>query len=86
LKSGKQSFPHTTKYIGDTPYTFAKGIYPYSYVDCSAKFEDTELPPIDKFYNTLNDEPLSIENYQRAKKFGPISISAILANITTFTS
>ena len=68
LKSGKQNFPHTTKYIGDTPYTFAKGIYPYSHVDCSAKFEETELPPIDKFYNTLNDEPLSIEVYQHAQE------------------
>jgi len=28
LKRGKENFSHTTKYVGDTPYTFAKVIYP----------------------------------------------------------
>ena len=67
LKSGKENFPHTTRYFGDTLYTFAKGIYPYSYVDCRARFDETKLPPIENFYNTLTDEPLSIQDYERAQ-------------------
>ena len=68
LKSGKQNFPHTTRYLGDTPYTFAKGIYPYSYVDCRARLDETKLPPIENFYNTLTDEPLAIQDYERAQE------------------
>jgi len=68
LKSGKENFPHTTQYLGDTPYTFAKGIYPYSYVDCRARFDETKLPPIENFYNTLTDEPLAIQDYERAQE------------------
>jgi len=66
LKSGKQNFPHTVKYLGDTPYTFAKGVCPYSYVDCRAKFDETQLPYI-RNYIRLTEEPLSVEDYQRAQ-------------------
>jgi len=31
-----------------------------------SKFDETELPAIEKLYNTLNDEPLSVPDYQRA--------------------
>jgi len=68
LKNGKENFPHTTKYLNDTPYTFAKGIYPYSYVDCRARFDETKLPSIENFCNTLTDEPLSIQDYERAQE------------------
>jgi len=66
LKSGKQNFSHTTKYLGDTEFTFAKGVYPYAYMTDRSKFQETQLPSIDSFYNTLNDEPLSLEDYRRA--------------------
>ncbi len=66
LKSGKHNFPHTAKYLGDTEFTFCKGIYPYSYVTDRSKFDDTQLPPIENFHDTLHDEPLSSEDYQRA--------------------
>jgi len=29
--------------------------------------DETKLPPIENFYNTLIDEPLSVEDYQRAQ-------------------
>ena len=66
LKSGKQHFYHTTKYLGDNELVFSKGVYPYSYMEDRSKFDEVELPSIDKFYNTLNDEPLSIQDYERA--------------------
>ena len=30
LKGGKENFHHTIKHLGDTEFTFAKGVYPYS--------------------------------------------------------
>jgi len=68
LKSGKENFRHTIKYLGDTEFTFRKGVYPYSWVTDRSKFDETSLPPIEAFYNTLNDQPLSVEDYGRARE------------------
>jgi len=67
LKSGKQNFPHTIRHLGDNEFTFAKGVYCYSYMTDRSKFDDAELPSIENFYNTLHDEPLSAEDYERAR-------------------
>ena len=67
LKSGKQNFSHTVKYMGDNEFTFSKGVYPYNHMTDRSKFEESQLPPIEKFYNTLTDEPLSAEDYERAQ-------------------
>ena len=67
LKSGKQNFHHTTKYLGDHDLVFAKGTYPYSYMTDRSKFDESQLPSIENFYNTLNDEPLSSQDYERAQ-------------------
>ena len=53
--------------MGDNDLVFAKGVYPYSYMENRSKFDETKLPSIESFYNTLNDEPLSVEDYQRAQ-------------------
>jgi len=79
LKSGKENFHHTIKHQGDTEFTFAKGVFPY--MTDRSKFDETRLPPIDAFYNTLNDEPLSDEDYDRAHKFG-ISTASKIYNIS----
>jgi len=54
------------------------------------KFKETQLPLIENFYNTLNDEPLSLEDYQRAQDtfFGTFTFLAfgIYSSITTTIS
>jgi hypothetical protein len=51
-----------------------KGVYPYDYVDCLAKLEETRLPPKDSFYSKLNDSGITDEDYEHAqtvwKEFG----------------
>ena len=66
LKSGKEHFVETKKYMGDHDLVFAKGIYPYSHMVSPEKFNEQKLPPIDTFYNDLKEEQLSEEDYQRA--------------------
>ena len=46
----------------------SKGIYPYSYMDCFEKFNQKELPSKEDFYSILNDQHISDEDYQHAKK------------------
>jgi hypothetical protein len=35
VKSGKDKFEHTIRHLGDNDLVFAKGVYPYSYMDSS---------------------------------------------------
>ena len=43
LKSGRDKFTHTTKFLGDDDLVFAKGVYPYSYMSGPEKFTETQL-------------------------------------------
>nr|WP_253308703.1 DNA polymerase [Rickettsia endosymbiont of Ceutorhynchus assimilis] len=45
-----------------------KGVMPYDYIDSFDRFEEACLPPIEAFYNTLNDTPCPRKLYQRAKQ------------------
>ena len=68
LKDSKERFRHTTKYLGSDEIVFSKGVYPYSHMTDRRRFDETELPPIDCFYDTLNDEPLDPKDYERAQR------------------
>ena len=43
-----------------------KGVYPYDYVDCLTKFDETSLPPKEAFYSNLTGECITDEDYQHA--------------------
>ena len=45
-----------------------KGIYPYEYIDSPERFEETELPPIDKWYSTLTDSTITEKELKHAKR------------------
>ena len=45
-----------------------KGVYPYDYMDSFEKFNETELPNKDSFYNILNDEHITEYNYKHEIK------------------
>ena len=43
-----------------------KGVYPYEYMDCWKRFNETELSSKDEFYSTLNLEDISADDYAHA--------------------
>lgn len=45
-----------------------KGVFPYEYFDSKAKLDETQLPPKEKFYSTLNDSSVSDEDNVHAQK------------------
>ena len=45
-----------------------RGVYPYSYMDSFDRFEETELPPINKFHNDLNNTDIGEDEYQHAQE------------------
>jgi len=68
LKSGKDNFVHTSAHLGtNDDIIFAKGVYPYSYVDSLEKFAETQLPSIGECHDKLKNELLSAEDYLRAQ-------------------
>ena len=73
---GQNKFPHTFNYMRvkypDIPLNavdllLKKGVYPYDYMDSEEKFHETCLPPREAFYNTLNEQDLSEEEYRHAQ-------------------
>ncbi|KAK9878806.1 hypothetical protein WA026_003644 [Henosepilachna vigintioctopunctata] len=44
-----------------------KGVMPYDYIDSNDRFSETSLPPIEAFYNKLENKPCPRRNYMRAK-------------------
>ena len=45
-----------------------KGVYPYDFMDSFEKFSQTELPTKDQFYSILNDQHITDDEYDHAKK------------------
>ena len=45
-----------------------KGVYPFDFMDSFEKFNQMELPTKDKFYSILNDQHITDDEYDHAKK------------------
>ena len=45
-----------------------KGVYPYDFMDSFEKFDQTELLTKDQFYSILNDQDITNDEYNHAKK------------------
>ena len=65
---GRDKFSHTARHYPDSDLVFAKGNYPYEYMDGRDKFVLIELPPIDAFYSSLSEEIITPEEYERVQK------------------
>ena len=44
-----------------------KGVYPYDYMDSFEKFEESRLPNKEDFFNIMNNEHITDEDYQHAQ-------------------
>ena len=66
----KEALKYTSKmFKGDKLDLMAqKGVYPYDYMDSFNRFEETQLPNKEDFYSILNDEHISDEDYEHAKR------------------
>ena len=68
---GEAAFTNLTKHTPEAEkrkLLLRKGVYPYDYVDSPAKLEERALPAQKEFFSELNQEPISEEDYQHAKK------------------
>jgi len=52
-----------------------KGVYPYDQMDSFEKFNKTKLPTKEQVYSILNDQHISDDDYQHAKRVGEDLIS-----------
>jgi hypothetical protein len=68
LGYGPDKFKILRRYFDDSNIhlLLRKGVFPYDYVDCIEKLNETSLPPHSAFHNTLKGENISDEDYQHA--------------------
>ena len=66
----KQNLSITRLYIKQAMFNLItrKGVYPYEYMDSFERFEETQLPPKEKFYSSLTNESISDPDYQHAQE------------------
>ena len=58
------------------------GVYPYSYFDSDEKYDETVLPPIEAFYNDLEKESCSPEDYEHVQKLWEACNMKTLGDLT----
>ena len=66
----KDAFNNVKRYYTEDKLSLLtkKGVYPYEYMDSLEKLKETELPPKEAFYSSLNDEGIEDEDYTHAQK------------------
>ena len=66
----KESFKYTSEEFTSKKLSLMsqKGVYPYDYIDCFEKFDQTELPTQEQFYSVLNDQHVTNGECDHAKK------------------
>ena len=66
----KEAFKYTSEeFTGEKLSLMSqKGMYPYDYMDCFEKFDQTELPTKEQFYSILNDQHVTNGEYDLARK------------------
>ena len=62
-------FINLKKYYNGTQLSLllTKGVYPYDYIDCMKKLNETSLPSKEAFYSKLTGEGITDEDYQHAQ-------------------
>ncbi|CAL1278657.1 unnamed protein product [Larinioides sclopetarius] len=70
IKYLKSKFRETSLHFPDDKLDLItrKGVYPYDYMNSEDKYEETKLPPKDKFYNKLNECHITDEEYRHAQR------------------
>ncbi|XP_050535022.1 uncharacterized protein LOC126902042 [Daktulosphaira vitifoliae] len=61
-------FVHTHKVFESLELVTRKSVFPYEYVDCWERLEETRLPPRDQFYSSITHQTVSEEDYEHGKK------------------
>ncbi|XP_069102163.1 uncharacterized protein [Argopecten irradians] len=69
-KKGLSNFKHFSNEfsVSETRLLLRKGVYPYEYIDCEERFEETRLPPRESFYSSLSKCDISEDDYAHALK------------------
>lgn len=68
---GKEAFHYLNRHVHGAEkqgLLLQKGVFCYRYLDSHRKFHDKQLPPIESFYNDLEQKSLPEERYEHAKK------------------
>ncbi|CAB4042482.1 Hypothetical predicted protein, partial [Paramuricea clavata] len=70
----ENEFNYKEEFFGKHPILKQEGVFPYEYIDCMEKLNETCLPSKEKFFSSLTNGGISDEDYIRGhymwNKFG----------------
>ncbi len=67
LVQNLKEFPCLSEYFSDKDLLTQKGIYPYDYMDSFERFNETQIPSKENFYNKLNNSHIPDKDYEHAQ-------------------
>ena len=72
LCSKTDQFVNLKKYYSGNQLSLLliKGVYPYDYIDCRKKVDETSFLAKEAFYSKVMGEGITDEDYQHAQQFG----------------
>ncbi|XP_026830436.1 uncharacterized protein LOC113563250 [Ooceraea biroi] len=70
LRIVRSEFAHLS--TNDFDLLTRKGVFPYEYVDCTEKLEDTRLPPRESFYSSLTGNTVSESERARCQRVATV--------------
>ncbi|KAL4153249.1 hypothetical protein QTP88_001082 [Uroleucon formosanum] len=81
----RNKFKELSKYFPEEHLDLVtrKLAYPYEYMDCEEKFNETCLPPIEKIYSSLTNKNITKEEYENSQKIWKVFN---IQNMREFTS
>ncbi|KAL4142621.1 hypothetical protein QTP88_005046 [Uroleucon formosanum] len=81
----RNKFKELSKYFPEEHLDLVtrKLAYPYEYMDCEEKFNETCLPPIEKFYSSLTNKNITKGEYENSQKIWKVFN---IQNMREFTS
>ncbi|KAL4101125.1 hypothetical protein QTP88_021145 [Uroleucon formosanum] len=81
----RNKFKELSKYFPEKHLDLVtrKLAYPYEYMDCEEKFNETCIAPIEKFYSSLTDKNITKEEYENSQKIWKVFN---IQNMREFTS
>lgn len=67
VKNINNKFPNFLQHFAELTLLTQKGVYPYDFMDSFEKFEQTSFPSIEDCFNTLQNEKMEEDDYNRAQ-------------------
>ncbi|CAB4022882.1 Schlafen family member 5, partial [Paramuricea clavata] len=73
----EDGFNYLEKFVGKDPILKQKDVFPYEYIDCMKKLDETCLPSKEDFFSSLTNKGISNKDYTRAQETDDVDVDIL---------